>query len=99
MIARIWHGRVKEKDYEAYTSFLKQVAIPDYEKTDGFQRLSFLRRLEGNIGHFTLITFWASLDVIRNFAGDNFEKAKYYPEDDDFLLEFEDKVVHHEVFA
>jgi hypothetical protein len=32
-------------------------------------------------------------------AGDDFEKAKYYPEDDDFLLEFEEKVEHFEVFS
>ena len=99
MIARIWHGRVKEKDYEMYTEFLKEVAIPDYQKTPGFQKLTFLRRIEGDIGHFTLITYWSDLEVIKTFAGEDYEKAKYYPEDDNFLLEFEEKVVHHEVFA
>ena len=39
------------------------------------------------------------MEVIKNFAGTDFEKAKYYPEDNDFLLEFEEKVQHHEVFA
>lgn len=99
MIARIWHGTVQKRNYETYTDFLKAVAIPDYRKTAGFEKLTFLRRLEGDIGHFTLITFWENLEVIKNFAGQNYEKAKYYPEDDDFLLEYEEKVVHHEVFA
>ena len=99
MIARIWHGRVLEKDFEAYTSFLKEVAVPDYSNTAGFVKLTFLRRLEDSIGHFTLITYWKSLEEIKNFAGDDFEKAKYYPEDDNFLLEFEEKVVQHEVFT
>jgi hypothetical protein len=31
------------------------------------------------------------------FAGEDVEKAKYYPEDDGFLLEFEPRVVHYEV--
>ncbi len=35
MIARIWHGKTSIEKYEDYTSFLKQVAIPDYKKTDG----------------------------------------------------------------
>jgi hypothetical protein len=39
------------------------------------------------------------MEVIRNFAGRDVDKAKYYPEDNDFLLEFEDKVRHYEVFA
>ncbi len=99
MIARIWHGRTKAEDYEAYTRFLKERAIPDYQGTEGFLRLVFLRRIEGGIGHFTLITFWENLEVIKNFAGEDYEKAKYYPEDAGFLLEFEEKVVHYEVFA
>ncbi len=99
MIARIWHGRTRAADYEAYTDFLRQRAIPDYRSTEGFVRLVFLRRLEGEVAHFTLITFWENLDVIRNFAGEDYEKAKYYPEDQDFLLEFEERVTHYEVFA
>ena len=99
MIARIWHGKVKAEDFEAYTTFMKERAIPDYQKTEGFVKLSFLRRLEGAVGHFTLITYWENLEVIKNFAGVDFEKAKYYPEDQKYLLEFEEKVVHHEVFS
>ena len=99
MIARIWHGRTKIEDYEAYTEFMKERAIPDYQGTKGFIRLVFLRNTMGGEGHFTLITFWESLEVIRNFAGEDYEKAKYYPEDENFLLEFEKKVTHYEVFA
>jgi heme-degrading monooxygenase HmoA len=99
MIARIWHGKTNVAKYEAYTEFLKKVAIHDYKKTRGFVSLTFLRRVVNDEGHFTLITYWENLEVIRNFAGNDFEKAKYYPEDDGFLLEFEEKVQHYEVFA
>ena len=99
MIARIWHGKTSVENFDSYTAFLKQVAIPDYQETEGFMSLSFLRKIEGDEGHFTLITYWDNLEVIKNFAGQDFEKAKYYPEDDAFLLEFEEKVQHHEVFA
>jgi heme-degrading monooxygenase HmoA len=58
-----------------------------------------LRNIKNNEGHFTLITYWENLNVIKNFAGEDFEKAKYYPEDDNFLLEFEEKVEHFEVFS
>ncbi len=99
MIARIWHGRTNIEDFESYTEFLKERAIPDYRDTPGFIKLVFLRNISEGAGHFTLITFWEDLDVVRNFAGEDFEKAKYYPEDRDFLLEFEEKVTHYEVFA
>jgi len=74
-------------------------SIPDYEKTEGFKKLTFLRNIKNNIAHFTLITFWENLDVVKNFAGKDFEKAKYYPEDKSYLLEFEEEVIHYEVFA
>ena len=99
MIARIWQGRTKIEDFEEYTEFMKSRAIPDYKKTEGFVKLTFLRKVDGNIGHFKLVTFWDNLKVIKNFAGENFVKAKYYPEDENFLLEFEEKVTHYEVFA
>ncbi len=99
MIARIWHGRTRAEDYEAYTKFLKARAIPDYRSTEGFIRLVFLRRLEGEVAHFTLITFWQNWEAIRRFAGKEVDRAKYYPEDRAFLLEFEERVTHYEVFA
>ena len=43
------------------------------------------------------MTMWESLDSIKAFAGAELETAKYYPEDKDYLLEFEPTVVHYEV--
>ena len=37
-------------------------------------------------------------ESIKQFAGDDYEKAKYYPEDKKYLLEFEDSVIHCETF-
>lgn len=99
MIARIWRGQTKKDDLEAYTAFLKRVAMPDYEKTEGFIKLLFLRNLEGDRANFTLITFWESLEKIKNFAGQDYQKAKYYPEDSQYLLHFPEQVSHFEVFA
>lgn len=99
MIARIWHGKTSIENFEAYTELLKKVAVPDYQKTPGFRGLSFLRQIKDAEGHFTLITYWDNLEVIKNFAGQDIQKAKYYPEDNDYLLEFEEYVQHFEVFA
>ena len=48
MIARIWHGKTNASDFEKYSEFLKQVAIPDYKKVAGLKGLSFLRTLKNN---------------------------------------------------
>jgi heme-degrading monooxygenase HmoA len=99
MIARIWTGRTKIKHLEDYTAFMKDRAIPDYKKTKGFVKLIFLKRTDQEFAYFDLITFWENLEVIKNFAGEDFEKAKYYPEDSDYLIDFPEKVTHYDVFA
>lgn len=43
------------------------------------------------------MTFWENMEAIKAFAGADAELAKYYPEDKDFLIEFEPRVVHYEV--
>lgn len=99
MIARIWKGRTRVEDAEKYTEFMKSRAVPDYKSTDGFVKLTFLKRTDDNYAYFDLITFWENMEVIKNFAGNDVEKAKYYPEDKDFLIDFPEKVTHFEVFA
>jgi heme-degrading monooxygenase HmoA len=99
MIARIRHGKTSIKKYNVYSEFLKQVAIPDYQKSAGLEGMTFLRNIVNNEGHFCLITFWTSIEAIKNYAGPDFEKPKYFPEERGFLLELEDKVHHYEVFV
>jgi len=97
MIVRMWHGRVPTDKAKAYREFTNSRAIPDYQSVPGNQSVHVLERHEGEITYFITLTFWDSLDAIRGFAGEDVERAKYYPEDSDFLLEFEPKVVQYEV--
>ncbi len=99
MIARIWSGRTALEHEREYSGFMKDRAVPDYQKTEGFVKLTFLKRTDSKHAYFELITFWKDLEVIKNFAGDDFEKAKYYPEDEKYLLDFPDRVTHFNVFA
>lgn len=99
MITRIWHGTTKASDADSYLEFLDKTGIRDYEKTAGNLSTKVLRRIEKDICHFWTVTEWESLESIRAFAGDDLEKARYYPEDKGFLLEFEEKVIHCETFT
>src|SRR5688572_32663832 len=97
MITRMWHGRVTTSKAGAYREFLNTRAIPDYQSVEGNLSVHILERKEGDITHFITLTFWKDMDSIKVFAGNDAEAAKYYPEDQDFLLEFESNVVHYEV--
>ncbi len=97
MIARLWHGTTRLDRADAYATFLGDRAMPDYRGTRGNLGAQVLRRDDGEIAHFVTVSYWEDEDAIRAFAGDDLLKAKYYPEDEGFLLELEPKVMHYEV--
>jgi heme-degrading monooxygenase HmoA len=96
MIARTWHGVVPAEKAETYYEFLLQSGIHDYKATEGNRGVFVLRRTEDDKTHFLIVTLWESMEAIKRFAGDEPEKAHYYPEDKDFLLEFEEFVTHYD---
>jgi len=98
MIVRLWHGRTKISKADEYAEFMKERAAPDYGSIDGLKKLYFLRRNDGDVAHFLLITLWDSMKSVKKFAGEHSEKAKYYPEDNSFLLEKEETTALYEVF-
>jgi heme-degrading monooxygenase HmoA len=99
MIARTWHGRVPRAKAEEYQRFLERTGIADYRATPGNRGVLVLRRDDETVTHFVLTSFWDSVAAIKRFAGEDYPRAHYYPEDDDYLLEREPLVQHHEVVA
>lgn len=98
MIARMWHGRVPRAKSEEYLRLMRTVAIPDYKATAGNFGAYAMCRIDGDVAHFEMLTFWESLAAISRFAGPDAEAAKYYDFDRDFLLEFEPTARHFEIF-
>ncbi|MGH2427840.1 MAG: antibiotic biosynthesis monooxygenase family protein [Candidatus Limnocylindria bacterium] len=99
MIARAWRGRVPAQRSDEYLGYLRATGLADYAATPGHVRTLVLHRLVGDVAEFELVTFWESLDAIRRFAGQDVTRARYYPEDEGFLLELPERVEHWEVVA
>jgi heme-degrading monooxygenase HmoA len=97
-ITRIWHGRTRIDHADEYLRYLFETGVRDYKSTPGNLSCEIWRRKEGSVCHFWTVTRWASSESIKDFAGEDFEKARYYPEDASFLLEFEPNVLHCETF-
>ncbi len=95
IVIRIWHGRVLKDKTEAYRDFLVRRAVPDYESVEGNLGVEILMRENGDAVDFLILSYWESVDAIKRFAGEDYEKEKYYDEDKDFLLEFEPNVQHY----
>ena len=99
MIARIWHGVTPAAKSDEYLEFLNRTGVPDYRTTEGNRAVYVLRRIEDDLAHFLTLTLWDDIEDIKRFAGPDPNKAKYYPEDEEFLLGFEPTVEHYEVVA
>jgi len=97
MIARLWHGSTPVSRSQAYLDFLLKTGVPDYRKIPGNRGVQILLRKEEDVAHFLLVSLWDSMEAVGRFAGPDVDRAKYYPEDPQFLLELEPNVVHYEV--
>jgi heme-degrading monooxygenase HmoA len=97
MIGRTWHGITRAAHAEQYLAYLRATGLPEYRATPGNLGVTVLRRIDGDECHWLLLTLWESIDAVRAFAGPDVEMAKYYPEDEQFLLALEPHVTHYEV--
>jgi heme-degrading monooxygenase HmoA len=100
MIARIWRGRVRTEDRAAYVEYIERTGMAEYRGTPGNQGAWMLARdLGDGRTEIETLSFWASLDAIRGFAGDDIERAVFYPEDERYLVDRETTVTHFEIVA
>ncbi len=97
MIARIWHGSVPTAKSDKYHEYLFKTGLKDYTKINGNMGVYLLKRKEGDLSHFFTLTFWSDTEAIKKFAGNDFERAKYYPDDKLYLTEEEPFVSHYEI--
>jgi heme-degrading monooxygenase HmoA len=97
MIARVWSGATRSEDAQTYLDYLQRTGLADYARTPGHRRTITMRRIADGRAEFVLITLWDSLEAVRAFAGEDFERAVFYPEDDRFLVARDDRVTHYDV--
>jgi len=97
MIARLWRGSTAADRGDEYYRYLRDTGLNEYRSTSGNRGVYVLRRVRERRAEFLLVSLWESWDAIRRFAGDDPEKAVYYPKDHEFLISMEPTVEHYEV--
>ena len=97
MIARIWRGAVRRRDGDAYARYMRATGVAEYADTPGNRGVWMLRRDLDDRTEFVMFTLWDSLEAVKAFAGDNHERAVFYPEDERFLVERDLTSTHYEV--
>jgi heme-degrading monooxygenase HmoA len=100
VIVRIWRGWVRTDRAAEYVDYILATGIAEYRGTPGNVDAQMLTRDLGD-GRTEVLTlsWWDSLDSIHAFAGDDLTAAKYYPQDEHFLLAHEDTVTHFDLHS
>jgi len=97
MIARSWRGAVRPEHAEVYAEYIDETGMKHYASTPGNIGAWMLQREVGDLVEFVTFSLWDSLDAIKAFAGEDYETAVFYPEDDRFLVERDITCTHWEV--
>jgi len=98
VIARTWRGWTRAEDADDYVAYLRETGMHEYRTTPGNRGAWILRRPQGDRVEFVTLSFWDSMDAVRAFAGDDPERAVFYPDDDRFLVERDETVDHYELY-
>lgn len=98
MILRRWTGRIRTADEAEYRDYIAGTGGVEYQRTPGNLGWQMVfRDLGDGTSEVTTLSWWSDLSVIKGFAGENYERAVYYPEDDRFLLDRPLSVDHFRV--
>jgi heme-degrading monooxygenase HmoA len=101
MLSRIWHGYTTQANADAYESLLKEEIFVGIKNRNlrGYRGIDLLRRNIGEEVEFITIMWFDSIQAVREFAGDDYEKAVVPPAARALLSRFDARSQHYEVKA
>jgi antibiotic biosynthesis monooxygenase (ABM) superfamily enzyme len=100
VIGRIWHGWTTPQNAEKYEGLLKEEIFSTIaeKKVPGYKGIQLLRRpLEGEEVEFVTIMWFDSWDAVRQFAGEDHERAYVPPAAREVLARFDERSQHYEI--
>ena len=99
MVGRIWHGWTTLENADVYEDLLKTEIFPGIatKKVQGYRSIQLFRRALGDEVEFITIMWFDSWDSVRQFAGEDYEKAYVPPKAREVLLRFDDRSQHYEI--
>jgi aminoglycoside 6'-N-acetyltransferase len=76
---------------------MRETGVAGYGGTPGNRGVWMLRRDLDDRTEFVMFTLWDSLEAVKHFAGEDYETAVFYPEDERFLIERDARARHFKV--
>ena len=98
MIARLWHGYTRPENAGTYQEMLLTNILPGIHRVPGYKGSYVLRKDGEDEVEFITLTFWEPLDAVRQFAGQDYERAVIIPEAAALLTRHDERSAHYESF-
>ena len=99
MICRLWRGWTSLENADAYERIVRTEVIPGIEarKIPGFRHMDLMKRDLGGEIEFQTCMWFADLDAVRAFMGEDYAVSHVPPEARAVLNSFDDRAAHYEV--
>ena len=98
MIMREWRAEIRRDLCDEYVEYVRRTGLAHYRATPGNLGAAIcVRILDATRSEIVTLSYWTSMEAIAAFAGVPVETARYFPEDDRYLLTRPDRVAHYEV--
>jgi antibiotic biosynthesis monooxygenase (ABM) superfamily enzyme len=99
MIFRIWHGWTKPENADRYENLLKQEIFPEIasRNVSGYRGIQLLRRQLGDEVEFITIMQFDSLEAVKQFAGEDYERSYVPDKARNVLSRHDDRSQHYEM--
>ena len=100
MIGRIWHGWTTRENADHYESLLKQEIFSGIaeKKVSGYKGIQLFRRpLNNDEVEFVTIMQFDSWDAVKEFAGEDYERAYVPAAAREVLARFDERSQHYEI--
>lgn len=94
-IARIWRGRTRPEDADAYEAYNRSEGIPPLQNTALGVQL-FREDREGETW-FTTISYWADMESMSDFTKGSPTAVHYLPRDEELLIELPTRIQIHRI--
>jgi hypothetical protein len=99
-ILREWRAEIRRELRAEYVSYVNRTGIAHYRATPGNLGAAIATRdLDQERSEIVTLSWWLDKSSIKAFAGEDIGQARYFPEDDRFLLTRPDRVQHYESTA
>jgi hypothetical protein len=97
-IVRIWGGYGTQAGVDRYCrEHCPNSVLPHLRSIEGFVEVKVLTRTGRGEAEVVVATTWDSIESVKAFAGDDYEKAVVEPVVGELLHRFDDRVTHFTV--